>query len=123
MPAYLELIDEALGRMDAFFSSLEAHHPKPLLVRVRGSLAYRFRNQAPQTLVLQKLAHALSCLHGARILLAHGHVHEQGILHRVIDEANEDILVFSYAITNGQITEGRAPASPQSPSSAPTAFV
>jgi len=39
------------------------------------------------------------------VLLQNGFLQEQAILHRVIDETNEDIIFLAYAVTNDTITD------------------
>jgi hypothetical protein len=47
----------------------------------------------------------ISGLHAARLLLQHGFVQEQGVLHRTLDDLDEDILFLAAAITNGNVTD------------------
>ena len=44
-------------------------------------------------------------MRAALLLLRNGFVQEQAILHRIIDETNEDIIFLVYAVTNDTVTD------------------
>ncbi len=94
-----------LESMDAAFQDYAAALPKPERVRQGDGWNYRFKTQDVYHAVVLKLALVQSALRAALILNRSGYVMEQGMLQRVIDEANEDILFLVYAITNDTITE------------------
>lgn len=100
-----QLFTTVLSAMDAAFRDYESALPKPERVRQGNGWNYRFKTQDIYHAVVLKLALVQSTLRAALILNKHGHVIEQGMLQRIMDEANEDILFLTYAITNDTITE------------------
>lgn len=94
-----------LDAMDAAFRDYVAALPKPERVRQGDGWSYRFATQDVYHAVVLKLALVQSTLSAALILNKSGHVLEQGMLQRVMDEANEDILFLVYAITNDTVTD------------------
>lgn len=94
-----------LEAMDAAFQDYAAALPKPERVRHGDGWTYRFKTQDVHHAVVLKLALVQSSLRAALILNSSGYVMEQGMLQRVIDEANEDILFLVYAVTNDTITD------------------
>jgi len=65
---------------------------------------FRFKEQHISQAIVQKLALLQSALRAAQVLLKHGHTMEQGMLHRVIDELNEDIQFLTYGMVRGELT-------------------
>lgn len=100
----LQLYLKTLDVMDAAFQHYVAALPKPARVRQGSGWNYRFKKQDIYHAVVLKLALVQSTLRAALMLCQQGHVMEQGMLQRVVDEANEDILFLAYAITNDTIT-------------------
>jgi hypothetical protein len=97
--------DKMLELMELAFRDFEAAMPnKPKLVRKSFGFVYRFEEQDIYQALIQKLARVQSAVRAARLLLEHGFVQEQAMLHRVIDETNEDILFLVYAVINDKIT-------------------
>jgi hypothetical protein len=95
-----------LDLMDRTFRDFENAMPsKPVLVKMAFGMVFRFKEKDIYQAIIQKLARAQSAVRAAYILLKNGFVQEQAILHRVIDETNEDILFLVYAVTNDTITE------------------
>lgn len=95
-----------LDLMDRAFHDFENAMPsKPVLVKMAFGMAFRFKEKDIYQAIMQKLARAQSAVRAAYVLLKNGFVQEQAILHRVIDETNEDILFLVYAVTNDTITE------------------
>jgi hypothetical protein len=94
-----------LDLMDRAFRDFENAIPKPVLTKMSFGMTYRFREKDIYQAIIQKLARAQSALRAAFVLLNNGFVQEQAILHRVLDETNEDILFLIYAITNDDITD------------------
>ena len=97
--------EEMLNIMERVFRDFEAAVPRPELVRFSYGYVFRFREKSIHQVLIQKLARVQSALRAAHLLLKHGYIQEQGVLHRVIDETNEDILFLVYAITNDRVTE------------------
>ncbi len=95
-----------LDLMDRTFRDFENAMPnKPVLVKMAFGMAFRFREKNIYQAIIQKLARAQSAVRAAYVLLNNGFLQEQAILHRVIDETNEDIFFLVYAVTNDTITE------------------
>lgn len=95
-----------LDLMDSTFRDFEnGMASKPVLLDLSFGRAFRFKEKDIYQALILKLAKAQSTVRAAYILLQNGYVQEQAILHRVIDELNEDILFLTYAITNDEITE------------------
>jgi len=97
-----ELFTEMLEVMDAAFRKFEAMVPKP--VWVPEDRRFRFKEQSIPQALIQKLARVQSALRASQLLLLHGYTMELGILHRAVDETNEDIEFLVCAITNDRIT-------------------
>ena len=99
-------IDQMLDLMDRTFRDFESAMPsKPQLVKLSFGMAYRFKEKDIYQAMIQKLARVQSSVRAARLLLSYGFAQEQAILHRTIDETNEDILFLVYAVTNDTITD------------------
>lgn len=92
--------------MDRTFQDFESAMPsKPQLVNMSFGPAFRFKEKDIYQALLQKLARAQSLVRGAKLLLENGFVQEQAILHRAMDETNEDIMFLVQAISSGTVTE------------------
>ena len=101
-----ETIELMLELMDRTFRDFERGMPgKPEFVQLSFGPAYRFKEKDIYQAMIQKLARALSSVRAAQLLLRNGFVQEQAILHRTIDETNEDIMFLVYAVTNDSIIE------------------
>lgn len=99
-------IDQMFDLMDRTFRDFENSMPsKPQLVKVSFGVVFRFKEKDIYQAMLQKLARVQSSVRAARLLLLNGFVQEQAILHRTIDETNEDIMFLVYAVTNDTITD------------------
>lgn len=99
-------IDQMLDLMDRTFRDFENSMPsKPQFVKLSFGMAFRFKEKDIYQAMIQKLARVQSSVRAARLLLSNGFVQEQAILHRTIDETNEDIMFLVYAVTNGVITD------------------
>jgi hypothetical protein len=79
------------------------HSPK--VVELSFGSVYRFPNPDVYAALIQKLARVQSAVRAALLLLENGYVQEQAILHRAIDETNEDIVFLVYGVTNDNLTE------------------
>ena len=99
-------VELMLDLMDRTFDDFEDSMPcKPELVELSFGPAYRFKEKDIYQAMIQKLARVQSSVRAAMLLLEHGYVQEQAMLHRTIDETNEDITFLVYAVTNDKITE------------------
>jgi len=95
-----------LDLMDRSFSDFENGMPtKPAFTRMSFGMAFRYNEKDIYQAIIQKLARAQSAVRAAYVLLKNGYCQEQAILHRVIDETNEDIIFLVYAVTNDSITD------------------
>lgn len=97
-PKMFELMEQCL----ADFSGAV---PSPELVDLGFGPVFRYHEKCIYQAMIQKLARVLSAVRAALLLLQNGYVQEQAILHRVIDETNEDIMFLVYAVSNDKITE------------------
>lgn len=94
-----------LQAMERVGRTLEDHTPKPKFVTLPAGKVFRYVEKDIYQAMIQKLARVRSLVRAAEILLEHGHVQEQAILSRAIDETNEDIMFLVYAVTNDRITD------------------
>jgi hypothetical protein len=99
-------IDRMLELMECTFRDFENAMPsKPQFVRLYFGMAFRFKEKDIYQAMIQKLARVQSSVRAAQLLLINGFVQEQIILHRTIDETNEDIMFLVYAVTNDTISD------------------
>jgi hypothetical protein len=95
-----------LDLMERTFRDYEEAMPEPpQFVELSFGPAYRFPNPDVFAALIQKLARVQSAVRAALLLLSNGCVQEQAMLHRVIDETNEDIMFLVYGVTNNNMTE------------------
>jgi hypothetical protein len=99
------MFHELLAVMDSAFRRLEAQVPPPKPVPWRDEYVLRYAEKTIEQALIQKLARVISGLRAVDILLYHGHVQEQGVLHRTIDELNDDVLFLAAARTNDTVTD------------------
>ena len=90
--------------MERAFRRLEQSIDPPELVRWRGHQVLWYGTQSIEQALIQKLARVISGLNAADALLEKGFVQEQGIIHRTLDEINEDIVFLAAARTSGSVT-------------------
>lgn len=98
------LFDDALKAMEAALVVLQGQVPQPKPVPFKESYVYRYAEQSAHQAVIQKLARVISGLHAAELLLAQGFVQEQGAMHRILDELQEDIIFLVYALIKSDLT-------------------
>lgn len=96
------LSTEMLDVMNAAFRKFEAAVPKPTWIEKEKR--FRCKEQTIHQALIQKLARVQSALRASLLLLQNGYTMELGILHRAIDETNEDIEFLTCALTNDTIT-------------------
>ena len=95
-----------LDLMDRAFNDFENLMPKkPVRVKLAFGMAFRYKEKDIYQAIILKLARAQSAVRAACVLLKNGFLIEQAILHRAIDETNEDIIFLVYAVTNDTITD------------------
>jgi hypothetical protein len=96
------LFAEMLDVMDAAFRKFEAVVPKP--VWIEAEKRFRYKERTIHQALIQKLARVQSALRASLLLLQNGYTMELGILHRVIDETNEDIEFLAGAMITSEAT-------------------
>lgn len=89
------LYAEMLGVMDAAFRALSGTVEPPKEVPFADSWAYRYAEQNDFNAVILKLALIQSALRASLLLNANGHILEQGMLSRIIEDANDDVLYLA----------------------------
>jgi len=95
-----------LELMDRCFRDFENGMPtKPLFVKMSFGMVFRYKEKDIYQAILQKLARVQSAVRAAYVLLKNGYCQEQAMLHRVIDETNEDIIFLIDAITQDSISD------------------
>ncbi|MFX1735087.1 hypothetical protein PXJ20_00480 [Paraburkholderia sp. A1RI_3L] len=97
-----ELYDQAIGNMERTVHGLASRLSHPEMVTVGGiAIGFRFSSKGAAEAIVQKMARVVSSLRAARLLLAHGFIGEQAAMHRMIDEAEEDISFLSLGMVYG----------------------
>jgi hypothetical protein len=99
------LFHQALTVMENAFRRLEEQVPPPAEMKWQDSFVFRYKEEMIEQALLQKLVRSISGLHAVDILLVHGLLQEQAVLHRTLDEIHEDILFLAAAITNDYVTD------------------
>lgn len=100
-----DLYRQALTVMENAFRRMEGQVPPPQERPLEDGFVFRYVEQSIEQALVQKLARVISGLYAVDLLLLHGFVQEQGVLHRTMDELNEDILFLTVALTNDSITD------------------
>jgi hypothetical protein len=100
-----ELFQHTINVLESAFAILEQQVPKPISMPFKKSFVFRYKEQSIHQALIQKLARVVSGLHAAKCLLERGFVQEQGVLHRMLDEFDEDISFLVYGITMDNITD------------------
>jgi hypothetical protein len=96
---------EALSNMEETVHELAARLPPPQLVKIGQGFEYRYVEKHLHQAIVQKLARMVSAIGGARLLLRHGFIQEQGALHRMIDETQQDINFLVLGTQEGGLTD------------------
>ena len=91
--------------LESAFRRIEKHVPNPIETTHGRRLVYRYSEQTIEAAIFLKFARVVSLTRGVLLLLDAGHVQEQCILQRSIEETNEDILFLCLAITQQKFTE------------------
>ena len=97
--------DIALYNMELALRRLELHVPAPSDVLLHGYPALRYAEQTVQQAIVAKLARCISLLSAAKLLMEHGHVHEQALLQRALDEGESDIAFLALAVIKDAFTD------------------
>ena len=64
---------------------------------------FRYKEQTAKQALILKMAHSISSLHAAILLLEAGYVQEVGVLQRVIDDSQEEIMFLGLALVEGSM--------------------
>jgi hypothetical protein len=83
---------------------LESIVPPAQWVPWEGDYNWRFVEQLPEQLLLQKFARQITGIHASDILLMAGQLQEVGVLYRSLDEIHEDILFIALGLRTGDWT-------------------
>jgi len=98
-----ELYDQAIGNMERTVHALAGRLSQPAMITVGdNAIGFRYSEKGPPQAIVQKLARVVSSLRAARLLLAHGFIQEQAAMHRMIDEAEEDVSFLSLGMIYGE---------------------
>lgn len=100
-----QLFDNTLRNMEVTLHALEKRVSPPKAIPFKDGFVYRYTEKTIHQALVQKLARVITGLYAARILLEYGFVQEQGALHRILDEFQEDISFLAYAVISDEITE------------------
>lgn len=95
---------QTLSYMESTLHSLERCVGPAEFVDLGDGKAFRYREKSVHQAIVQKLARFVSCLHAARLLLKNGFIQEQGALHRMLDEFQEDATFLCYGVISGEMT-------------------
>lgn len=98
------LYDQALNNMEDTVHVFAQRVPLPQRVPYKDSFVFRYVEKSIHQALVQKLARLVSDLHAACLLMEHGFVQEQAVLHRVLDEIEEDITFLAYAVIFSDMT-------------------
>lgn len=96
---------QTLQHMESTLHSLSARVKAPIQIPMGDGFAFRYAEKSIHQAIVQKLAKVASGLHAARLLLSAGFIQEQGALHRMLDEFQEDAIFLCYAVINNDVTE------------------
>jgi hypothetical protein len=103
-PWATEFFTPVLQTLERAFRRLEMKVPPPVRL-IRGDIVeFRYTEQTIQQAIVQKLARTISGLHAVQLLLDRGLFQEQGVIQRVLDELQEDVVFLSLAIIRNDIT-------------------
>src|SRR5687768_4084804 len=101
----IALFGDVLLNMQHTLRTFEASVPEPSLVELEpGFKFFRYVEKLPTQAVVMKLARMTTALRSSMLLQAAGQLQDQGAIHRIIDEQNEDISFLSFAIIKNDFT-------------------
>ncbi|MEO5773244.1 MAG: hypothetical protein ABIQ32_03885 [Sphingomicrobium sp.] len=99
----LHHFDEELAAASHAFRIFEEVLPSPTPTKTPQGWLLRYADPMIEQAMLMKLARLISITSAIRHLVAAGQFHEQGILQRVADETNDDIVFLAFGKQNGLI--------------------
>jgi hypothetical protein len=94
-----------LEQMESWFRELEKQVLPPIKVPFLHHFVFRYKEKTVEQALIQKLARVVTGLHSARILLNSGFLQEQIVIHRMLDELQQDITFLSFARFEDNISE------------------
>ena len=97
----IEPFEKVLSELDDTFRRLEAQIPPPVMVKHGDGVVWRYHEKMPQQALLQKLARYISGLRASCLLLENGYCQELGVMRRILDEIDEDILFITLGLIHG----------------------
>jgi hypothetical protein len=101
-----ELYEQLLRDMEQALDRLTKRVPAPQWIRLIGErFAFRYVERTAQQAIIQKLARIITGLRAAHLLLRHGLVQEEAVIHRVLGDLIEDVLFLSYGILKNDLKE------------------
>ena len=86
------IVSQTLDVMDSAFREMETAVPRPRLSDLGYGPVFRYIEKDIFQAIILKLVRLQNSLRAAQSLLRDGFILDQGSLHRIIDELNEDIL-------------------------------
>jgi hypothetical protein len=99
-----QLFAPTLEQLEKAFRRLETQVPPPVRKPWKNDFVFRYAKKTIQQAIVQKLARTISGLYAIDILLNRGLFQEQGMVQRVLDEIEEDVVFLSSGVINGEIT-------------------
>jgi len=100
-----EFYEQLLRDMEAALHKLTKQVSPPRWVPFGGTKSVlRYVERTAQQAIIQKLARIITGLRAAHLLLRHGLVQEQAVIHRVLGDLLEDVLFLSYGILRNELT-------------------
>jgi hypothetical protein len=98
------LFVQTLDACGSAFRAIEQKVSPPRPVQMLDGFVFRTSEQTLEQAVVQKLSRVVSTLHATLALLNAGAYQEVGILFRVLDELNEDVLFLCQSMRDGNVT-------------------
>ncbi|WP_137045956.1 hypothetical protein [Pseudolabrys sp. FHR47] len=91
--------------LERVFRRLEGKIPAPKRMPWKDGFVFRYSEKTPHQAIIQKLARTVSGLYAIVALIDRGLFQEQGVIQRVLDEIEEDVLFLSFGVIRNEITE------------------
>jgi hypothetical protein len=90
---------------ERYFRLIESSVPPPQWVPWDNRYNWRYVEQLPSQILVQKLARQITGLKAVDVLILKGLLQEVGVMFRVLDEISEDVSFISLAISNNDWTK------------------
>jgi hypothetical protein len=98
------LFEFALSVMDRALQYLADQVPPPAPIALGDGFVYRYTEKTIEQAIVLKLVAIISRLRASSVLLAAGYVNEQAVVHRLIDELNEDVMFLVLSRSSEGVT-------------------